>query len=291
MKNPALTHWLTQPDGIATRLGAMRRRAGRTGQRLADDLGWSASKVSRVENGRVMPTAEDIRAWSLACGLEAEADELIEALGEAAGRALRWQDRLARGAASVDAAYDQLLAQSTDVAMVEVAMVPGPLQTVDYAEALFTELAAINPIDELPRARAERRARRHDHVYDDTKRFEFVITENVLRTGPATPEVMAAQLDRLMTVLALGNVDLRVLPARPGITVAVNSFAVYDRELVLVETFVDENEHHADANSATYLRVLERLRAAAASGDTARQLILEALRDHRTLVRPTPSTA
>ncbi len=284
MKNPALTQWLTQQGGIASRLGGMRRRAAMSGQDLADRLGCSASKISRLENGLVKPTPDDIRAWASACGFDNEADQLVELLSEGTIRGLRWRDRLARGARSVDDAYDQLFAQTSHVAMVEVAMMPGPLQTLDYAEALFGELTIINSTSEDPKERATRRARRHEHLYDPTKRFEFVITESVLRSGPASPEVMATQLDRLMTALALDNVDLRVLPNRAHLgAVAMNSFAIYDHELVLVESFVDETEHFDDEDSATYLQVFDRLHEAAAAGDEAQQLILAAQRAHRSL--------
>ncbi len=285
MKNPALTQWLTQPDGIATRLGAMRRRSGFSGQELATALDWSASKVSRLENGLVKPAPDDIRSWATVCGFVGEAEELVERLGEAANKRLTWRDRLGGRAADVDAAYDQLLAQATDVAMVEVAMVPGPLQTTDYAEALFMALSKINPIDGEPRARAERRARRHDHIYDESKTFTFIVTESVLRSGPANSEVMTAQLDRLMTVLALGNVDLRVIPPVASLpALPLNAFAIYDRELVLVETFVDEIEHYDDADSSQYVEVLHHLCQAALGGDGARDLIVAAQRHHKALI-------
>lgn len=286
MKNPALTQWLTQPDGIATRLGAMRRRSGLSGQELAKATGWSASKVSRLENGLVKPAPDDIRSWATVCGAVDEVEELVERLGEAANKRLTWRDRLALHAADVDAAYDQLLAQATDVAMVEVAMVPGPLQTTDYAEALFVALSRLNPIDSEPRARAEGRARRHDHIYDESKTFTFIITEGVLRAGPASSEVMTAQLDRLMTVLALGNVDLRVIPPAASLgALPLNAFAIYDRELVLVETFVDEIEHYDDADSRQYVEVFHHLHQVALGGDAARDLIVAAQRHHKALTQ------
>ena len=39
----------------------MRKAAGLTGDRMAEDLCWPRSKISKIENGRQMPSAEDIR--------------------------------------------------------------------------------------------------------------------------------------------------------------------------------------------------------------------------------------
>src|SRR6266704_656331 len=57
--------WLNQPGGLAERLQRMRKAAGLTGDQLAARLGWkSRSKIPKLENGRQMPTEDEIRAWA-----------------------------------------------------------------------------------------------------------------------------------------------------------------------------------------------------------------------------------
>mgnify|MGYP003514062536 CR=1 FL=1 len=94
---------------------------------------------------------------------------------------------------------------------------------------------------------------------------------------------MIAQLDRLLNALDLSNVTLRVLPARAGVPfVPLNSFEIYDDDLVIVESIAREEYHRGnEADAATYRRALERLRAAAVTGDEARALIQAAIERHR----------
>ena len=74
-----------------------------------------------------------------------------------------------------------------------------------------------------------------------------------------------------------------MLPMRAGVPfVPLNSFEIYDDELVIVESIAREEHHRGDdADAATYRRALERLRAAAVAGDEARALIQAAIERHR----------
>jgi Domain of unknown function (DUF5753) len=89
-----------------------------------------------------------------------------------------------------------------------------------------------------PRAgRASRRG--GSGLYDDTRRFRFLIDEGALRAGVAPPSVMRGQLDRLLTLsAALHHVELRVLSVRPaplhGWT--LTSFDIVDDEYVWLST-------------------------------------------------------
>ncbi len=61
-----LEEWLTQPEGLGTRLRALRVQAGLSGKDLADANGWAQSKVSRIENGKQMASTEEPTAlWIL----------------------------------------------------------------------------------------------------------------------------------------------------------------------------------------------------------------------------------
>lgn len=68
MENPHIRAALSKPGGIASRLGAARTRANLKGKELAIRLGWTASRVSKLESAQQMPTAEDVHVWMRACG-------------------------------------------------------------------------------------------------------------------------------------------------------------------------------------------------------------------------------
>src|SRR5690348_15657434 len=71
------SEYLHQPGGLAERLNGLRETAGLTGEALAGMLGWSSSKVSKIQNGRQLPTAKDIQAWADATGHSEVTDELL----------------------------------------------------------------------------------------------------------------------------------------------------------------------------------------------------------------------
>lgn len=280
--NPVITQWLNQPGGLAAQLRAMRLRAGLSGRGLAAELGWGPYKVSRFENGRQLPTRSEVDMWTAACDDRGALDGLIALLGEAATARLTWRARLARGETDPHAAYDRLLEHTTQIAAVDVAVVPGLLQTAAYARSV---LASVVEIDGTAAADVERavaaRARRQRLLRDGARWFEFVVAESVLRGAPCSPLEMVDQLHLLLDAMALPNVVLRILPGRAGVSAPpVSSFQVYDTDLVLVESLVGEQEHHADDAAAAYRRALLLLREASLFGAKAAGLIRAAIDQH-----------
>jgi transcriptional regulator with XRE-family HTH domain len=284
MDNPVLTQWLTAPEGLASRMRALRVRAELTGKELATGLGWGAYKVSRLENGHQLPSVTELKAWVEACHAVDELDALVDALEHSTSVRLAWRHRFAEGQQPIQASYNELTTQSTSIIMFQTAVVPGVLQTADYATAILLDVMANHdqPVTDVAEA-VTVRMQRGQLLYDRAKSFELIVTETVLRGSPAPPAVMIAQLDRLLNALDLSNVELRILPARAGVAfVPVNSFEIYDDELVLVESLAGE-EHHleGDGEVATYQRALERLRSASVGGDDARAIIQAAIEQHR----------
>lgn len=282
MDNPVLTEWLTRPGGLATRLRVARLQADLTGRSMAARLGWGPNKVSRLENGRQLPTRGEIDAWTVACRRPDLADELIELLGRAEVARFSWRERLAGYHIDLHAAYTRLFEQTAEVSMVEVAVLPGPLQTQAYARAVLTSVAVVHATSatDIDNAVAER-AKQARLLAEGGTSFEFIIAESVLRRAPCRPDEMIDQLDHLLTVTDDPGVTLRVLPDRAGVAaVPVNSFHVFDHDLVLVESFADEHEHHADDDTARYHRALEQLRVHALTGAEARDLIDDAMMFH-----------
>lgn len=208
-----------------------------------------------------------------------EAGELVELLAEANTVRLPWKQRLGRGRAGMAEVYNRLFAETTRCVMVEVAVIPGPLQTTEYARAMTAELAEIYPTDDIDEA-VRRRQERNRYLTAPGKTFVFIVTDTVLRASPASPAVMVAQLDRLLAASTLENVDLRVLPARADVAaIPLNSFNVFD-DLIIVETFDGESEHQDDEASRVYGIVLERLTAVSVGGDEARAIIRAAQNQH-----------
>lgn len=277
--NPIMSEWLTRPGGLARRLHGLRREAGLSGKQLAEVTGFQASKVSRVENGRTMPSAEDIEVWVAACGASDVLQELLDLHAESDAARVEFRYRLRRGQTGVQASYVELLQETRRVRYFEMAYVPGLLQIADYARHILTEIRELHEldVDDVDEAVAMR-MQRQQMLYDSSRSFEFLLAEPVLRWGLCPPEVMRGQLDRLLAVLGLPHVLLGVIPLGSRLSTAPqNSFVLYD-DTAIVETFVGETVH-GDIESAGYARAMDRLWAEALTGENARRLILAAADD------------
>lgn len=269
--------WLSQPDGLSARLQNARKRAGMTGMQMATHLGWSQSKISKIETGRQVPTEDDLDAWISACGVsELEARQLQRQLADLQTMHRKWQSTRRTGQAPTQRSYDQLARDAARIRNFEVLVIPGLLQTPDYARYRLHELVALHGFeaDEVDAALAAR-MRRQEVLYDTSKVFEFVVTEAALRILLCPPAVMTGQLDRLLTVSQLPNVLLGVIPL--GVQLSVepqNRFVLFD-DLALVETFTGESAFRGDEAEA-YQEVMDRLLNESVTGTDARRLILRA---------------
>ncbi len=279
----SLEEWLTQPEGVATRLRALRVRAGLSGKDLADANGWAQSKVSRIETGQQMPSPADIEAWARACGAdEAAVGELLAGREQARIAHATFRGRMARGQARVQKSYTELAATSRLIRHFETAFIPGPLQIPDYARRVLTEMIPLHglEIDDVDAAVQERMARAQ-MLYDPSKRWEFLLAEPVLRWLLPSPAVMRAQLDRLQSVIGLERIRFGVIPM--GVELATtpqNTVELYytgDDIIGVTETFIGETWHR-DEDAAAYARALDRQWKDAVEGDAVRELIVRAAR-------------
>ena len=278
----SLEEWLTQPDGLATGLRTLRARAGLSGKDLADANGWAQSKVSRIERGQQMPSAEDIGAWGRACGAdEATVRELLRKRDDARVAYATFRSRMRRGQARVQKSYTDLASSSSVIRHFETVYVPGPLQVPDYARRVLAEMISLHDleIDDVDAA-VEERMHRQQMLYEPGRRWEFLLAEPVLRWLLTSPAVMRTQLDRLQTVIGLDRIRFGIVPMAVQLkTAPQNSVQLYTgKELVAVtETFTGETWHRDDQATA-YARALDRQWEDAVEGNAARDLIVQAAR-------------
>ena len=285
MDNPLLTDFLTAADGLATKLSAARRRAGLTGRDLARAIGWPESKVSRIGKGRQMPIADEVREWGEAVGLDlVEIAELVELASSSETTALSWKARLAVGRGSTQRSYAALHRDTTQFHLVHPMLVPGLLQTEAYARWVIAHLAlAHGAAVDVPTSVAERLARRR-HLDDETKKFDILLTEQLLTGAAPGHDVMTEQLDHLVAEIALDrpNVSIGVLPNTPGTPTLLAGFEIYDRALVIVEDQVSEHSYFGtdDNRVLAYIKLWDRLAASAVHGDEAVTRIRAAVDRH-----------
>ncbi|MFD6095247.1 helix-turn-helix domain-containing protein [Nocardiopsis flavescens] len=228
---------------LASLLRSARLDRGLSGQELADILGWSQSKVSKIENGRTRPTADDAEAWLSACRAPEDVLRQSSELAEAAlVESRHWRAVHARGLRSGQAGVRSLEQRAETVRSFQPSLVPGLLQTAEYARQVLSAVDLSGKGD-VPEAVAAR-MRRQEVLYDPGRRFEFTLTEAALRWHPHDANLLAAQVDRLLSVSTLTNVVLRVLPlSSPFGHLQSNGFLLFEipgDPTVIVETFTRE---------------------------------------------------
>jgi transcriptional regulator with XRE-family HTH domain len=282
----SIEEWLTQPGGLATRLQELRKQACLTGVSMGRALTWTQSKISEIETGKQMPSADDVAAWAGSCGAGTAAPELLELLAEAQALHRDWKQQTRLGQVAIQRNYDDLARQATVIRNAELTVVPGLLQTPEYARARIAENVRLHHSNEqeIAAATAER-IRRQEVLYDTTKRFEFVITEAVLRFLLCPPPVMIAQLDRLLGLTAgMAHVSFGVIPFGVELPITPqNTFILFD-DLAVVETHLGRTMHHSE-EAASYAEAMDNLRAEAWTEDQARHLIIRATDDLRNSMR------
>jgi transcriptional regulator with XRE-family HTH domain len=272
--------------GLAAKLFGMRKASKMTGDQLAAALGWTEksgrTKVSKIENGRQTPSAAVVQAWATATGHADETQDLLDLLADVQTVHTQWRRRLRGGHAALQEDLDRRTQAAKHIRNAESIMIPGLLQTADYARAVIEQAAATFGGADV-QAGVDARMKRQDVLYDRDKMLEFVIAESALRFLPCPPQVMLGQLDRLDRVLSLGldNVTIGIVPM--GVQLARlpwASFLMLDDE-VTAETFGGKTESHDADQAERHAGIFADLMAESATGDSARQLIAAATSDLR----------
>jgi transcriptional regulator with XRE-family HTH domain len=265
-------------EGARRRLGGklleLRRRAGLTGADLARLLNTNQPRVSRIETGRSVPSVDDVRAWAEATHASPEeVAELGDLVRRLATETTSWRILHRLGLTQRQREIAELERESTAILVFQPTMMPGLLQIADYARRV---MAQGNPSSQTDLALAQR-IERQTILYDQYKRFEFIITEGALRWRPGPPELMAAQLDRLISIASLPNVSLGVLMLDQEAPDAyLHPFVVFEMDddtLITVETLSAELQVNEPEEIQVYRRTLERYRSAALWADQAVQVI------------------
>lgn len=188
--------------------------AGISGIDMADRLGWSPSKVSRIESGQIGVSEVDAAVYLAICGVLQ--DELAELLSLARmGDDRTWlQDR---GTRLPDELRTLVFHEATaaTIASYEPLLVPGLLQTREYAEALFRFGAFIRP-DQIGMAVDARMARQEVLRRPNPPQCLFYLNEAGLRSKVGTNRIMHEQMMQLVFLTSRPQYEIRVATAESG---------------------------------------------------------------------------
>jgi transcriptional regulator with XRE-family HTH domain len=264
-------------EALGQRLRDARKDAGLTGRRLATLAGWHSSKVSKIEYGKQTPSEDDIRVWCLHSGAPEQAADLIVTARDIEAMYVEWRRRLRTGTKARQEKSISIESETELLRWYEPVLVPGLLHTAEYAAAVLRRVIAFYEIPDDIEAGVSARMERQQILYSPRHRFHFVMTQQALRTSVGDREVMAGQLDRLLSVMSLGRIRLGIIPAVSPYVVPSNQFIIFDERLVHVEAISAEISVTQPREIVLYLRAFAELAKAAVYGANARTLIMNEL--------------
>jgi transcriptional regulator with XRE-family HTH domain len=190
-------------DYFAAELRAQRAQRGWTQVETGEKVGYSGSYVSDLERGDRLPSLQVAQACDRVFGTP--------------GTFVRWHEIAKR------TAYPPFFApvlpfeqEAERIHGWELGSVPGLLQTEDYARALIRATRPQDSADAVERLVAARLDRQEILHGDNAPRLWYVLDEGVLRRIVGNDELMAVQLDRLITGARTSGTMLQVVPFTAG---------------------------------------------------------------------------
>lgn len=212
MQVPTLPSPTVRRRRLAAELRRLRELTMQTGDDVAAQLKWSPSKVSRLETAKTGAKISDVRKLLDLYGVAGPHREELITLAREAERKGWWE--VYSDALPADyAAFIGLEAEAVSAMNWEPQVIPGLLQTAEYARAT---IQFGQPIEVMPAALVETRVEarlRRQQVLTQQQPLELsvVMDESVLRRNFGGRQVMRDQLTRVVDVARLPNVTVRVL--------------------------------------------------------------------------------
>ena len=267
---------------LAMELLRRREATGLTREEVARQLEWSPSTLFRIETGRSRPQPGNVRMLLELYGVTGpERDGLIQLTRDA--RQPGWWHSFRDVLPNPYEVYIGLEAGAASIRNFEPVVVPGLLQTADYAREIFRNGPMEMDQDEVSRRVEVRLARQQILTREDRPRLWAVIDETVIHRVVGGPEVMRGQLRHLVESAERGKTTIQVVPYRAGAHAGtIGSFVILDfheptdPDVVYVETLAGDIylEERSDVNR--YTLAFDRLLAAALHPDESVQLIDQA---------------
>jgi hypothetical protein len=231
---------------------------------------WSLSKIIRIEAGAVPISTNDLRALLDQYGVQDQARraDLVELAR--ASRQTSWSNKY-RG--SISPQYLQFIEYEEAASVLRIyepLLVPGLMQTEEYADTIIRKLADPDTPGDLTQIRMDVRLRRQQLLEQPSPpSVIWVLDEAVVQRLVGEPSIALSQIDRMVSLAARPNISIEIVPFRAGLHRGMlEAFIVAefsdpeDSDVLFVETSRDTIISHDEAGEITgYLEVFENLRA------------------------------
>lgn len=250
---------------FASEIKRMRAKLGMTQDELADAAGFAPSTIAAVETCRLLPSEE----------FAAHIDKPLQ--GD--GHFIRMQELVER--TSARPWFHDLIKverKASEIRIYAAYVIPGLLQTEDYARCCVLPTRPQLTPGEIERAVALRMTRQEILKRDDPPSLWVVMEESALHRVNGGMDVMAAQREYLLEMSEKPNVVIQVIPEAEGSTVAggreftILSFTS-DPVVVYLEDIGSARYVRKHDEAARYVLTFDHLRSSALRDDRSRELI------------------
>lgn len=257
--NSSVWHW------IAVELRLFRELFNLTGTEVAAILGLEKSSVSNMEAGRTKLRMKHAEKLDQRYKTRGHFQRLVQ---------------LAETAHDPDwfAQFTQYERRSTIIRPYSALVVPGLLQTPDYAHAVIEGAQMMDEVDQVLR---ERMRRQEILEREEPPELHALIKQSVLEDPVGGPDVMRAQLAHLLAMSHRKNIIIRVVPrslgAHPGVDGSFTLLTMPHGEYAWSEAVGGGRLVSDPAKVRDYLKRYDRLGADAMSRDSTRSLIADVM--------------
>ncbi len=200
---------------VAATLRERREQVGLTVTDAAKALDHDRSWLSRIENAEVKCHPNTVRLILGHYEVEHDAIEAVAAVARET-RERGWYQDYTDAMPEWFGVYVGLEADASVIRSYEAQVIPGILQTEDYARALAYAAPTPEPAAATERRIQLRMARQAVLRRDDPPQLRVVLDEAVVRRMVGGQDVMRTQLEHLIEISTAPNVDIMLLPFEVG---------------------------------------------------------------------------
>jgi hypothetical protein len=193
---------------LTNALKCLRQAAGQQHKPVADALAWPVSKLIRIESGGTLISRDDLESLLRHYAVDQEVTGTLDAYANDAGSS-GWWDRFR----VLNEAFERYVAYESDATSIRMAqglLIPGLLQTADYARAAASIYASAEEVDSIVELRLERQRT----VFARSPEQYHIIDEAVLRRRMGS--AMPGQLRHLIQLAQQPQIAIRIIPFAAG---------------------------------------------------------------------------
>jgi hypothetical protein len=265
---------------LAAELRRLRNDAQMSITGVAKQLGWQGSKLSRIENRQIGISTADVRKLLDLYGVNDP--EQVRRLVDIARRAKErgWWESYGATLPTETRTMIGIEVEASLICTYEQALIPGLLQSADYARAVIRAARPNDSQDVIDQRVEVRLARQALLEEQDAPELWIVLNEGAVRQVVGSKAIMAAQLRRLIEERDRDNIVVQVLPFSAGEHPAmVGPFSLFnfpaedETGAVYIETMNSALIMEKPEDLETYRHAFDYLRAAALSPRDTRALI------------------